>query len=114
MQDVHTRTGTVWIGFGDSVLALNLYVQLMLKGAARRSVRGQRFNRRMASVRISVENAFAEVLNRWQYIGVRLLQKLGSSMPVGQHNVVGFFMHNCYGILYGMQASVMFGNDLRA
>ncbi len=113
MRDVHGRTGCLWIGFGDSAFALNLYVQRMLKGAARRTPQGERFNAHMASVRVSVENAFAEVLNRWAYVGVKRLHKLGS-MPVGKQTVVAFWLHNCYGILYGTQAASMFGNDLRA
>ncbi len=110
---MHVRTGRLWIGFGDSAFALNLYVQRMLKGAARKTPRGERFNAQMASVRVAVENAFAEVLNRWAFAGTKRLHKLGS-MPVGKHTAIAFWLHNCYGIFYGTQAAVMFGNDLRA
>jgi hypothetical protein len=33
---------------------------------------------------------------------------------VGKHIDVAVFLHNCYGILYGTQASCMFGHELRA
>ncbi len=35
-------------------------------------------------------------------------------MPVGKHVGVAVLLHNCYGILYGMQASQMFGQELLA
>ncbi len=67
----------------------------------------------MAGVLVSVKNAFAELLNRWRFIGTKCLQVLGS-MPVGKHVGVAVLLHNCYGILYGTQASQMFGQELLA
>jgi hypothetical protein len=64
LQAVRQDSGTVWSLFGDSAFALSIHLQRMLRGAAARSEAGKRYNRRMASVRISIENAFAELLNR--------------------------------------------------
>ena len=113
MQAVEQRTGQRWAGFRDSAFALNLYVQRMLKGLARKTPRGKRFNKRMAGVRVSVENAFAEVMNQWGFVSARKMQKLGS-MPVAKHVACAFLLHNCHGILQGNQASCMFGHDLCA
>jgi hypothetical protein len=110
---VYDQTGQVWALFGDSAFGLSLYLQRMLRGAAARSDAGRAFNRKMASVRISVENAFAELLNRWRFVGVRRLHVLGS-MPVAKHVHVAVMFHNLYGIFYGTLASTMFGHQLRA
>ncbi len=85
----------------------------MLRGAAARTDAGKQYNRRMASVRISIENAFAELLNRWRFVGVKRLHVLGT-MPVAKHLHVAVLLHNMYGICYGGQAANMFGQDLRA
>ncbi len=113
LQEVHHRTGRVWSLFGDSAFGLSLYTQRMLRGAAARTEAGRRYNSRMASVRIAVENAFAEVLNRWKFVGVKRLHVLGS-MPVGKHVAVAVLFHNMYSIFYGSQAACMFGHELRA
>ncbi len=65
----------------------------------------------MESVHVLVENIFAEVLNRWNFAGAKCLHKL-SSMQVGKHTVVAFWLQNCYGIFYGAQVLLMFGSDL--
>ncbi len=103
----------MWSLFGDSAFGLSLYTQHMLRGAAARTAAGRRYNARMASVRISIENAFAEVLNRWKMVGVKRLHVLGT-MPVGKHVAVAVMLHNMYSILYGSQAACMFGPALRA
>ncbi len=113
LADVHNCTGRIWSLFCDSAFGLSLYTQLMLRGAAARTNAGKRYNARMASVSIAVENAFAEVLNRWKFVGVKRLHVLGS-MPVGKHMAVAVLFHNVYGIFYGSQASCMFGHELRA
>ncbi len=64
-------------------------------------------------MQVSVENTFTELLNQWRFIGTKRLQVLGS-MPVGKHVGVAVLLHNCYCILYGMQASQMFGQELQA
>ncbi len=84
LQTVPVRSGRVWALFGDSAFGLSLFVQRMLRGAAARSPAGCRFNLWMAGVRVSVENAFAELLGRWRFVGTKRLQVLGS-MPVGKH-----------------------------
>ncbi len=113
LSQVHEHTGRVWSLFGDSAFGLNIHLQRMLRGAAARTDAGKRFNRTMASVRISIENAFAEVLNRWRFVGVKRLHVLGS-MPVAKHVHVAILFHNLYGICYGSQAANMFGQSLRA
>ncbi len=113
LQQVHQDTGRVWCLFGDSAFGLSLYMQRMLRGAAARTAAGKRFNAQMASVRVSIENAFAEVLNRWRFVGVKRLQVLGT-MPVAKHVAVAVMFHNMYNILYGSQAVCMFGPALRA
>eukprot|EP00961_Rhodomonas_salina_P040059 538358-Rhodomonas_salina.1 len=80
---------------------------------ARWTPQGMCFNKRMARVRISIENAFTDVLNKWAFVGYCCLQVLGS-MPVAKHLHVAFFLHNCAGIFYGNLASTMFGHDLQA
>ncbi len=77
---MHDQTGRIWALFGDSAFGLSLYVQRMLRWAAARSAAGKAFNHSMAAVRISVENAFAELLNRWLFVGVKRLHVQGS-MP---------------------------------
>ncbi len=103
----------MWSLFGDSAFGLNLHLQRMLRGAAARSAAGRRYNQRMASVHISIENAFAELLNRWRLAGVKRLHVMGS-MPVAKHVHVAVLLHNLYGICYGGQAANMFGQHLRA
>ncbi len=63
----------------------------------------------MAGVCVSVENTFTELLGLCRFVGTKLLQVLGS-MPVGKHIDVAVFLRNCYGILFGTQASCMFGH----
>eukprot|EP00961_Rhodomonas_salina_P061199 821711-Rhodomonas_salina.1 len=65
MCEVHARSGRRFIGFGDSAFPLGMYMQCMLKGMVRRTQQGKRFNDAIAHVRVSVENAFADVLNKW-------------------------------------------------
>ncbi len=113
LRIVHQETGRIWSLFGDSAFGLNIHLQRMLRGAAARSDAGRQFNRRMASVRISIENAFAEVLNRWRFVGVKRLHVLGT-MPCAKHVHVAVLFHNLYGICYGSQAANMFGQHLRA
>eukprot|EP00961_Rhodomonas_salina_P130106 1751967-Rhodomonas_salina.2 len=75
-----------------------------------RTQQGKRFNDAMAHVRVSVENAFADVLNKWGFVGHRHMQVHGS-MQVAKHMHVAFFLHNCFGILYGNMVSRTFGQE---
>ncbi len=59
---VREQTGAVWSLFGT--FSLNVHLQRMLCCAAARSEVGKRYNWCMAAVSISIEQAFAEVLNR--------------------------------------------------
>ncbi len=62
---VSEQAGAVWSLFGDSAFALSMHLHSMLRGAAVSSEAGRCYNWLMAVVRISVKNAFAELLNRY-------------------------------------------------
>ena len=88
------------------------HTQRMLRGAAKNTQAGRVYNRYMAKARVSVENAFAGLLNKWGLIGHKRVNKLGS-MPLSKHVAVAAMLHNVEGILYGNQITAMFGNHLR-
>ena len=110
LQQAAQRSGRSWAVFGDSAFGLDRHVHRMLRGAAKHTVAGRRYNRYMSKARVAVENAFAELLNRWGFVGHKRLNKLGS-MPVAKHVKVAVMLHNCEAICYGNQATAMFGDD---
>ena len=101
-----------WIIFGDSAFALSQYVQRMLRGASKRTRAGRRYNRKMARVRVSIENAIGEVLTQWGLVGHKNTNLLGA-IPLAKHVSVAVFLHNVQGILYGNQCTQKFGDHLR-
>ncbi len=94
--------------FGDSAFALSRHVQRMLRGMARRTARGKKYNRTMGRVRVTIENAFAGVLNSWGMVGHKRINRLGS-MPLAKHMSVAILLYNLQGIWYGNQMVVSMG-----
>ncbi len=72
----------------------------MLKGMHRHTQEGKAlFHRLMARARVSVQNAFAGLLQQWPSICHKSLNRLGKA-PVDCHIVVAVFLLNMQGILY--------------
>eukprot|EP00961_Rhodomonas_salina_P264573 3576062-Rhodomonas_salina.1 len=73
---------------------------------------GKAYNDVMASLRVSIENQYATVMNTWRYLnaGTKLLM---GSMPVGKFFLVCSFLYNCRSIMAGNQVQSTFGYDAR-
>ena len=110
MKSLHRLAGTPsdkpYFVYGDAVFRWSRYLQ---KAFARdtRSARERRFNRKMNSVRVSVEHVFGRVLSLWKAFYMRPQQKLLLTKP-GRCYLNAQFLPNCHTCMYGNQVSNQF------
>lgn len=66
------------------------------------------FNQAMASARVSVENAFAKVVNLWAFVDFDKNLHL-NAQPIGSYYVVAILLTNAHSCIYGNQVAKAFG-----
>lgn len=68
----------------------------------------KRFNQSMASARVSIENAFAKVVNLWAFVDFDKNLHL-NAQPIGSYYVVAILLTNAHSCIYGNQVARAFG-----
>ena len=99
--------GTQMCIYGDPAYPLRNHLQTGFKGAAL-SRQQQMFNSRMASVRVSVEWCFGDVVTNFAFLDFKKNLKVNLS-PVGKIYIVGALMQNAHTCIYGNIASKFYG-----
>ncbi len=76
----------------------------MLKGMKHKTPEGKRFNKQMGRACVSIKTAVAGMLQQWQAIDHKNLNKLGQAQ-LALHVAIAAFLYNLQGILSENQVS---------
>ena len=113
MKTLHRLAGTPseqpYFVYGDAVFKWSRYLQKAFERHTR-NPRERRFNKRMNSVRVSVEHVFGRVVNNWKAFFMKPQQKLLLTKP-GRSYLNAQFLTNCHTCMYGNQVSRQFDLD---
>ena len=92
--------------YGDSAYALRRYLITPFKGAKLSQIQHD-FNKNMASVRVSVEWAFAKITQIFAFLAYHHNHKV-FLQPIAKYWIVSAILCNCHTCLYGSQTGKYF------
>ena len=99
--------GHVYSLYGDPAYPLRPHLLAPFRGAALTDEEEQ-FNKRMSSVRVTVEWLFGKILSNFAFVDYKKNQKL-YLQPVGKYYDVAALLTNCHTCLYGSEVGEFFG-----
>lgn len=106
-QSMTKPDGSVYCLYGDPAYPLRPQLIAPFRGAVLPDDQA-RFNKRMSSVRVTVEWAFGKILSNFAFVDYKKNQKL-YLQPVGQYYDVAALFTNCHTCLYGSEVGDFFG-----
>lgn len=92
--------------YGDPAYPLSKWLLSPFKNAAP-NTREAEFNKRMGSVRVTVEWCFGSLVNQWAFLDFKKQHKVFLS-PIAKYYLVGTLLSNCITCLRGNETSQFF------
>ena len=101
--------GEIYALYGDPAYPLRSHLMTPFQGAAL-TEEEKVFNKKMSSVRTTVEWAFGKVISLFAFLDYKKNIKL-YLQPVGKYYIVGALLTNCHTCLYGSEINDFFAID---
>eukprot|EP00961_Rhodomonas_salina_P074986 1006924-Rhodomonas_salina.1 len=80
LRDYEQRSGKRYALFGDAIFATTCYFHTMLKAQQKFSPEGDLYNKRMAHLRVGIENEYDTLTQHWKYLSWKRELRAGSML----------------------------------